>query len=169
MFSVFRALFRPSFPAASLYLAVVAKAREPDWYRLGGVPDTVDGRFDMVLLIYALVHRALERGDRTQGFLVNLTERFVDDMDESLREMGIGDMVLGKHIGRIMGALGGRLAAYRTALDQGEGLAVALSRNLYRGAAPTVGALDWTVNEVTRLAAAIDALTITDLKSGHLP
>lgn len=168
MFSALRTLFQPRFPADTLYSAVVAKAREPGWFTSGHVPDTVDGRFDLVLLVFALVHRALERGDRTETFLVNLTERFIDDMDVSLREIGIGDMVIGKHLGRMMGALGGRLGAYRAALDAGEGLDEVLTRNLYRGLPPPDKGLDWTLAEVTRLAADIDAMTIADLKSGHL-
>ncbi len=160
---------RPRFPADSLYRAVVARARDPRWFTEGEVPDTVDGRFDMVALLFALVHRALEREEGGEQFLVNFTERFVDDMDSALREMGIGDMVVGKHVGRMMGALGGRLGAYRTALDSGEGLAEALVRNLYRGAEPPAAALDWTMGETTRLAALIDAMPIADLKAGQLP
>lgn len=160
---------RPRFPADSLYRAVVARARDPRWFTQGAVPDTVDGRFDMVALVFALVHRALEREDGGEQFLVNFTERFVDDMDSALREMGIGDMVVGKHVGRMMGALGGRLGAYRTALDSGEGLAEALVRNLYRGAEPSAEALDWAVGETKRLAAAIDTTSIADLKAGQLP
>ncbi len=169
MFSALTTIFQRRVPAGALYAAVVAKAREPGWFTSGAVPDTVDGRFDMVALIFALVHRAVERGHGTEGFLVNLTERFIDDMDESLREMGIGDMVVGKHIGRMMGALGGRLGAYRVALDSGEGLADALTRNLYRGDPPAAGSLGWTVAEVTRLATRIDAVTTAELKAGHLP
>lgn len=169
MFSTLRALFQPRFPADTLYLAVVTKARQPDWFTVGAVPDSIDGRFDMVALVFALVHRALERDAAGSGFLVSLTERFVDDMDESLRELGIGDMVIGKHVGRLMGALGGRLGAYRTALDTGEGLADVLTRNLYRGVVPADPALGWMTSAVTKLAADIDAMSSADLKSGRLP
>ena len=63
-----------------------------------------------------------------------LTELFVDDMDGQLRQEGIGDVVVGKHVGRMMSALGGRISAYRAALQTGTGLDEALRRNLYRGA-----------------------------------
>ena len=169
MFSALRALFHRRFPADTLYLAVVTKARQPDWFTRGAVPDTIDGRFDMVALVFALVHRALERDAASSAFLVSLTERFVDDMDESLRELGIGDMVIGKHVGRLMGALGGRLGAYRTALDTGEGLADVLTRNLYRGKVPTDATLDWMVSAVTKLASDLDMMTAVDLRSGRLP
>src|SRR3546814_8548157 len=70
-----------------------------------------------------------------------LTERFIDDMDGQLRQIGIGDFVVGKHVGKMMGALGGRMDAYGPALA-GEGdLDAALVRNLYRGNAPEPSAL----------------------------
>src|SRR3546814_14845384 len=68
-----------------------------------------------------------------------LTELFVDDMDGQLRQIGIGDMIVGKHIGRMMSALGGRLSAYRSGLGAGESLEDALVRNLYRSEERRVG------------------------------
>ena len=70
-----------------------------------------------------------------------LTELFVDDMDGQLRQEGIGDVVVGKHIGRMVSALGGRLAAYRAALSGEADFGEALTRNLYRGEAPAPEAL----------------------------
>jgi cytochrome b pre-mRNA-processing protein 3 len=61
---------------------------------------------------------------------VRLTELFVTDMDGQLRESGVGDLVVGKHIGRLMSVLGGRLGAYRAALAGQEDLGAALERNL---------------------------------------
>lgn len=98
--------------AAELYDEIVAVARRPDWYVSGGVPDTVDGRFDMVVLALSLLLVRLERDAddaRARALSSLLIERFVADMDGSFREIGIGDMVIGKHMGRAMQALGGRL------------------------------------------------------------
>ena len=98
---------------APLYKAVVAEARRPDWYRQGRVPDTLDGRFDMVAAVLSLVLLRLEEeGDAGRAPSAHLTELFVEDMDGQLRERGIGDIVVGKHVGRMMGALGGRLGAF---------------------------------------------------------
>ena len=169
MFSALRRRFQVRFPADALYRAVVVKAREPGWFTAGAVPDSVDGRFDMVALMFALAHRALERGGAEPALLVALTERFVDDMDSTLREMGIGDMVMGKHVGRMVGALGGRLGAYREALDGGEDLRAALVRNLYRGVEPSPAALDWAERETRAVAAALDATPLADLAEGRLP
>ena len=93
-----------------LYAAIVAQARAPDWYVAGAVPDTIDGRFDMVATVLALVLLRLEAEPAGLAASARLTEQFVTDMDGQLREIGIGDVVVGKHMGRMMGALGGRLA-----------------------------------------------------------
>ncbi|HEY9554416.1 ubiquinol-cytochrome C chaperone family protein [Allosphingosinicella sp.] len=99
-----------------LYASLVAEARHPAWYREGQVPDTLDGRFDMVAAILALILLRLEHdGDEARDDSVLLTELFVDDMDGSVRQMGIGDLMVGKHVGRMVSALGGRLAAFRDA------------------------------------------------------
>lgn len=109
-------LLHPSEPPlAALWSAIAAQARRPEWYLRCGVPDTLDGRFDVVALLTALVLLELEaRGLRRETAW--LTERFVDDMEGSLRQLGVGDLVVGKHVGRMVGALGGRLGAVRAAL-----------------------------------------------------
>jgi cytochrome b pre-mRNA-processing protein 3 len=119
-----------------LYNAVVAEARRPDWYLAGGVPDTLDGRFDMVAAVLSMVLLRLEKeGEPGRAPSAFLTEIFVEDMDGQLRERGIGDIVVGKHIGRMMGALGGRLGALRDAFAGGD-LDGVIDRNIYRGVVP---------------------------------
>ena len=100
-----------------LYQAVVAIGRDPAWYRAGQVPDTVSGRFDVIAAVFTILLLRLEREDTAQArtATVLLTELFADDMDGSLRQIGIGDLVVGKHMGKLMGALGGRLTAFRDA------------------------------------------------------
>ncbi len=120
-------------PVRALYAAIIAEARQAHWYEAGGVPDTIDGRFDMVSAILSLVLVRLEAlGEAGQTPSTLLTELFVSDMDGQLREIGIGDIVVGKHIGKMMGALGGRLGAYRDALNGGEALEGVMLRNLFR-------------------------------------
>lgn len=160
----------PSGPLAmaDLYRRVVATAREPRWYTAGAVPDTLDGRFDMVVLVLSLILIRLEREAGTQAAVVGLTERFVEDMDGSLREIGIGDLVIGKHVGHMVGALEGRLGAYRGAFAGAEPLRDALVRNLFRGTPPGDAALDWTEGETRLLKAAIDATPLDRLLDGEI-
>ena len=99
-----------------LWNAIVAEARRPVWYADGGVADTVSGRFDMVCAVLAAVLVRMEAGRDLTGESVLLTELFVRDMDGQLREFGVGDVVVGKRVGKLMGAMGGRLGAYRQGL-----------------------------------------------------
>lgn len=115
-----------------LWAALVAEARDPAWYRDGGVADTVAGRFDMICAVLAAVLVRMERGLVSESAL--LTELFVHDMDGQLREMGVGDIVVGKRIGKLVGAMGGRLDAYRDGLAGDDGaLAGAVERNVTFG------------------------------------
>lgn len=115
----------------ALWHRIVAIAREPQWYARCGVADTVAGRFDAITLVLALVLLRMEREEPLIEPSVRLTEIFVDDMDGQLRESGVGDLVVGKHIGRLMSVLGGRLGALREALPQGESaLAEVVTRNV---------------------------------------
>ncbi|WP_202390154.1 ubiquinol-cytochrome C chaperone family protein [Tsuneonella aeria] len=110
--------------------AVVAAARQPEWYR-AGVADTIDGRFDMVTAILAAVLLRLERAEGLAQEQVYLTELFVEDMDGQLREFGVGDVVVGKRVGKLMSALGGRLSAYRQAAAGDAGAMIeAVERNM---------------------------------------
>lgn len=102
-----------------LWHAVVALAREPRWYAECGVADTVPGRFDMVSAVLALVLVRMERDIELARETAPLTELFVDDMEAQVRELGVGDIVVGKHIGKLVGALGGRIDAYRAGLAEG--------------------------------------------------
>ena len=149
-----------------LYRAVVAAARQPIWYRDGGVPDTVDGRFDMVAAILSMVLLRLEReGAPGRAPSALLAELFVEDMDGQLRQEGVGDVVVGKHVGRMMGALGGRLGAFREAFAGGD-LAGAILRNVYRGTAPAPGAAAVLHDGLVALDASLGATPASELLDG---
>ena len=165
------ALGRKSPAATALYNELVALARRPSWYERGEVPDTIDGRFDMVALIVALLLLRLERADTRDAaaqLSADITERFIADMDGSMRQLGFGDPAVGKRVGEMVSALGGRLGAYRDALAGLEPLDAALARNLYRGVAIDAGALAWAAGEVEGLVARFDALPLAALHDGQL-
>ena len=138
-----------------LYLAIVHAGRDPDYFRDGAVPDTIQGRFEMICAMLCLVLLRLESDAVREGHDVLLTELFVADMDGQLRESGVGDVVVGKKIGNMMGALGGRLGVLReafAAIDTGTepvaALSPALVRNLYDNAAPADAALRFTAQRL---------------------
>lgn len=153
--------------APALYAQVVALARTPHWYEAGEVPDTIDGRFDMIAAVLAMVLLRLEADPAGVPAATALAECFIDDMDGQLREIGIGDIVVGKHMGRMMGMLGGRLGAYRDALDRGA-LAPALIRNLYRGQAPADAALAHVETQLTALRERFAASPLATILAGKL-
>ena len=116
-----------------LWHRVVEISRQPGWYAQSGVADSVAGRFDMITAILSLVLIRMEQDAEDRTSPVFLTELFVEDVDGQLREAGIGDVVVGKHIGKLMSVLGGRLGAYRSALQDVSNptaLADAAARNL---------------------------------------
>lgn len=124
--------------ARAVYDIVTAQARRETFYRDLSVPDTVDGRFEMLTLHMFLVLRRLKSGpDKAEGFSQRLFDFMFDDMDASLREMGAGDMGVGKRVKSMVEAFYGRVSSYETALSEpGDGLERALERNLYRSDAP---------------------------------
>jgi cytochrome b pre-mRNA-processing protein 3 len=114
-----------------LWHRVVEIAREKAWYADYGIADTVPGRFDAITLVLALVLLRMEADEGLMEASVRLTEVFVDDMDGQLRQSGIGDLVVGKHVGKLMGTLGGRLGTLREALPKGDdALTEVVARNV---------------------------------------
>lgn len=153
-----------------LYRAVVAAGRDPVWYREGGVPDTIDGRFDMIAALLALVLIRLEQeGEEGRAPSVLLTELFIDDMDGTLRQIGIGDYLVGKHVGRMVSALGGRLAAFRDAAEGSGDLIAAVRRNIFHEAPPSEQAPALVAERLQRFREGLSALTREDLLDGRMP
>jgi cytochrome b pre-mRNA-processing protein 3 len=128
--------------AHDLYGVVVAQARTEALYREMGVPDTPDGRFEMIGLHAILVIRALRRrGAAGHALAQALFDLLWADMDRSLREMGVGDLSVGKHVKRLAGSFFARARSLEPLLDSGEpvALARALGDSVYPGAtAPEV-------------------------------
>lgn len=117
-------------PAANVsYIALVAAARHPFFYEKLGVPDTLDGRFEMIVLHLFLLQYRLA-GDAPE-FARGLSEIFIADMDRSLREIGVSDTGVSKRMKAMGRAYHGRLQAYSALGNDREALLAALARNLY--------------------------------------
>jgi cytochrome b pre-mRNA-processing protein 3 len=118
----------------AIYGMIVTRAREPLFYRDLGVPDTVNGRFDLIVLHLWMVLRRLRGMAGTAALAQALFDRFCADMDHNLREMAIGDLTVPKKMQAFGEAFYGRIAAYDMALtDNPEALAQAISRNVLGG------------------------------------
>lgn len=118
----------------ALYGAIVAQARSAVFYRGYAVPDTVTGRLEMILIhVFLFFRRARAGTDIMQRLGQGVFDSFCDDMDGNLREMGIGDLAVPKHMQRIGEAFYGRAAAYDAALHAADDTALsqALTRNVF--------------------------------------
>jgi len=169
LFDVFRD-GRHEESARRLYAALVRQARQPGFYTVCGVPDTVDGRFDMILLHAFLLLRRLKREHaRSRDLGQAVFDLMFADMDENLREMGVGDLAVGKRIKGMAQAFYGRIAAYEAGLAAAdESLDLALRRNLYRKAAPADAAVALVVDYLRREAAALDAEPLDSFLTGQV-
>lgn len=139
-----------------LWHAIAGAARDPAWFLGGGVADTVSGRFDAITLVLCAVLLRMEREDALIAPSVRLTELFVTDMDGQLRESGVGDAVVGKHMGKVMATLGGRLGALREGLAANDQAVLegAVARNVtLRDGADASGATALLRDLVARLDA----------------
>ncbi len=160
-------LFKRAKPVTPvpLYMGLVRLGRTPWFYTHGAVPDTIDGRFDMMTLMVSLLLLRLERdGEAHRDFGTALIETFVADMDESLRESGVGDLGVGKHVRKMAEAFVGRYGAYRAAAASGDWLPE-LARNIYRGDDAPVAAL---AAKVAQLRARLDGLPDADIIAGRI-
>ncbi len=126
----------PAGTIEAIYGMIVTQAREPIFYRDLGVPDTVNGRFDLLLLHLWLLLRRLRTVAQGGAELSQaLFDRFCEDMDDNLREMGIGDQTVPKRMRAFGEAFYGRVQAYDQAIDTGaEALAQAICKNILNGA-----------------------------------
>jgi cytochrome b pre-mRNA-processing protein 3 len=155
--------------ARKLYLGVVAQARDPVFYAKMGVPDTVDGRFDMIALHAWLVMRRLKPESAAARVSQALFDVLFDDMDRSLRESGAGDLGVGRRVKTMAKAFYGRIAAYDEGLAGDEdALAAAVGRNLYRGADPGAARLAAVAGYIRCEAAALEAQDLEDLLGGRV-
>src|SRR5246127_2068079 len=118
----------------TIYGMIVTQAREPLFYRDLGVPDTVNGRFDLLVLHLWMVLRRLRSIEGSAPLPQALFDRFFEDMDANLREMGVGDLTVPKRMQAFGEAFYGRSAAYDAALASGSGaMAKALCKNVLNG------------------------------------
>lgn len=117
-----------------VYDQLVKQARHPDFYKKYQVPDTLSGRFDMIVLhAFVFFWRLKDEGETAKNFGQDVFDTFIEDMDRSLREMGVGYQAIPKRIRKMGEAFYGRINAYDAALQDGnhEKLCEALQRNIY--------------------------------------
>ena len=152
-----------------LYGRLVGQARQPAFYAELGVPDDVDGRFEMIILHAFVAMRRLKGLSEPAGrFSQQLFDVMFMDMDRSLREMGVSDVSIGKHIKRMMRGFYGRVGAYEDGLDGGTGLGAALERNLYGTVSAAPEHLERLENYVRTLDRAFKQCDLAAVMEGRI-
>ncbi len=125
--------------AEKLLIAVLDQARQPVFYKKGGVSDSVTGRFDLIVLHAVLVMRAIQRDPELAALNQEFLNSLFQTIDDSFREMGVADMRVPRKVREAAEAFYGRLNSYEEAISQGgfEPLEAALKRNLYGDQPPS--------------------------------
>ncbi len=154
----------------SVYGSIVEQARKPAFYGACGVPDTLDGRFEMIAIhVFLVLHRLKNEGQAAADFAQALFDTLFLDMDSSLRELGAGDLGVGPRVKAMAKGLYGRIAAYEAGLDQGhQAMVAALRRNLYGTVEPRDLELRAMAHYVIREAGALAARDCRSLTAGRL-
>lgn len=154
--------------AATLYERLVTQARQEWFYRDAEVPDTLDGRFEMILLHLFLVLNRLKAVPESKPFRRHVMEAFMEDMDRSVRELGVSDTGVGGRVKKMAAAMYGRIAAYDMTLDDAEALRVALARNVYGTVEPRAEAVAMLAEYASASVASLAPLSGEEIMNGTL-
>ena len=161
--------------ARRLYTVAVRQARQPILYTEGGVADTLDGRFDLIVLhVVTLMRRLRQCEEAGRHMSQALFDVMFDDMDQSLREMGVGDLRVGKRVKQMARAFYGRAKAYDQAFEQAPGaerrraIAEALERNVFNNEPPPAARLLALAAYVETLLDALDRQSPAALLGGEV-
>jgi len=152
------------------YAAVVAQARQPGFYRDMAVPDSLDGRFEMIVLhVFLVLERLRGEGAAADSYARALLETLVTDCDRSLREIGVGDLSVGRKVKQMAASFYGSAEAYDDALaTDPAALEAALRRNVY-GTLETVpaGATAALAGYVAATRGRLESAALADLLAGR--
>lgn len=157
--------------ASMVYAAALSRARSPQFYTENGVPDSFDGRFEMLVLhVFMVMHKMTAGGAQGQEFNQSLFDVMFADMDQTLREMGIGDMGIPKHMKRMMKGFNGRIHTYRECVETDGAISEdVLARNLYGTVErPSPAHLRQMKDYIAACLARLDKAEISDISSGHV-
>lgn len=152
------------------YRRVVEQARRPIFFTEYGVPDTLDGRFELVCLhAFLYLHRLKTEGPEAGRVCQSFFDRMFADFDRALREMGIGDLSVGKHIKRMARAFYGRIRAYEEGLAGDDGaLGAALARNVFGTVGVSMPFADLMAGYVRGAAKELRRQPVADLLVGRI-
>lgn len=152
---------RPADDAATaLYQAVASATRNPVFYQKYGVEDSLDGRFDALVLYAVLVVRRLKSAPNGKALAQGVIDTMFADLDLSLHEIGVSENKVGRRVKVMARAFLGRMQAYDESIESQDcgQLAAALGRNLYRGGGVADSVADTLATSVMAVNQALDAI-----------
>ena len=154
-----------------VYRAIVERSREQHFFLAWGMPDTLDGRFELLALhAFLVLNRFKSERASTAEFAQDLFDTMFADLDRTVREMGATDIGVGRHVKAMAQGFYGRIAAYDAGLAGGDaGLRDALRRNLFGTVAPAEAQLAAAAHYLRAQAAALRAAPLQTLLSGAVP
>jgi cytochrome b pre-mRNA-processing protein 3 len=156
--------------ARALYRQIGERARRPILFTLYGVPDTIDGRFEMLCLhAYALFHGLKGKGADAEAFSQAVYDAMFADLDGSLRELGAADIGVGKRIKAMTEALNGRIQAYDRGFATSDAeLEQAIRRNVYGTATPTDDQVRWMAGYLRGIRIVFVHAAFDDLRTARV-
>ena len=149
---------------------VAEQARHPGFFLDHRVPDTLDGRFELLCLhAFLYLHRLKSERPQSAALAQNFCDRLIADLDRALRDLGVGDLSLGRGVKRMAAAFNGRIRAYEDGLAEGDGtLRAALRRNLYGTVSVEAPALQAMADYMRRQAEHLRRQPSAELLAGHV-
>ena len=150
------------------YRRVVEQARQPSFFTRFGVPDTVDGRFELICLhAFLYLHRLKSEQPQSAAVPQAFFDAMFIDMDRGLREMGTGDLSVGRHVKRMAQSFYGRIRAYQDGLERSDGaLGAALARNVFGTVGESAPTIEPLVDYVRRAARLLAQQSAAELLAG---
>jgi cytochrome b pre-mRNA-processing protein 3 len=158
--------------AITMYGAIVGQSRTATFYSELGVPDSLNGRFDMIVIHAMLAMRRLraESASVEEPLSQELFDYMCKDMDRSFREVGVGDMSIGKHMKKMAKAFYGRAGEYEQGMDGDDAAFIdALKRNVYRASTPTDQQIQLFMQYLRAADKALATASFTDISAGRFP
>jgi cytochrome b pre-mRNA-processing protein 3 len=152
------------------YSRVVEHARQPIFFTAFGVPDTLDGRFELICLhAFLYLHRLKSERPQSEAVSQAFFDAMFTDMDRGLREMGTGDLSVGRHVKRMAKGFYGRIRAYQDGLESDDtALAGAIARNLFGTVRESAVGIEAIVEYMRRAAGQLARQSGDDLSAGNL-
>lgn len=151
------------------YGRIVERARDPTFYVEWGVPDTLDGRFEILALhAFLVLNRLKQDPGATSAFAQALFDTMFADLDRALREMGVSDLGVGRHVKGMASSFYGRIAAYDEGLGEATAMIGALRRNLYGTASPSDEQIAAVAAYAHRQAAALAIQPVSAMLAGEV-